>query len=277
MFIVFEGAEDAVEAAAEIQRSLLRESWTPDTAVRLRIGIHTGEPELTADGYVGIDVHIAARLCAAAHGGQVIVSQAVRELVGAEPLAGLSFRPLGRHRFKDIPSPEPVFQLVGAGLAESFPPLQTLGGATLPALHHRLVGRTGDLAGDHGPACPQGRPARHDHRAWWRRERAGLPSRLQRAALERPVHLVGLAPIADPELVPAAIAQTLGVRESSGQPLIKKSIANALTGTRTLLYLDNFEHLTTAAEQVSTLLQLVPDLDVMTTSRVPLRLLGSTS
>ena len=75
-FIVFESAGDAVEAAAEIQHSLLRESWTPDAAVRLRIGIHTGEPELTADGYVGIDVHIAARLCAAAHGGQVIVSQA---------------------------------------------------------------------------------------------------------------------------------------------------------------------------------------------------------
>jgi class 3 adenylate cyclase len=145
VFIAFDSARGAVEAAAEIQRSLLVESWTPGAAVLLRIGIHTGAPQLTADGYVGIDVHFAARLCAAAHGGQVVVSQAVRELLSAEPLAGLSFRPLGRHRFKDIPSPEPVFQLVVAGLAESFPPLQTLGGATLPALHHRLVGRKGDL------------------------------------------------------------------------------------------------------------------------------------
>ena len=273
VFFVFERAGDAVEAAAEIQHSLLRESWTPDAAVRLRIGIHTGEPELTADGYVGVDVHIAARLCSAAHGGQVIVSQAVRELVGAEPLAGLSFRPLGRHRFKDIPSPEPVFQVVAAGLAESFPPLQTLGGATLPALHHRLVGRKGDLAEIAGLL------ARKDVRLVTITGPGGAgKSRLALevatgAAIERPVHLVGLAPIADPELVPAAIAQTLGVRESSGQPLIN-SIANALIGTRTLLYLDNLEHLTRAAQHVSALLQLVPDLDVMTTSRVPLRLLG---
>jgi predicted ATPase/class 3 adenylate cyclase len=273
IFIVFESAGDAVEAAAEIQHSLLRESWTPDAAVRLRIGIHTGEPELTADGYVGIDVHIAARLCAAAHGGQVIVSQAVRELVGAESLAGLSFRPLGRHRFKDIPSPEPVFQLVAEGLAESFPPLQTLGGATLPALHHRLVGRKGDLAEIKGLL------ARKDVRLVTITGPGGAgKSRLALevatgASLERPVHLVGLAPIADPELMVAAIAQTLGVRESSGQPLIN-SIANVLTGTRTLLYLDNLEHLTTAAQHVSALLQLVPDLDVMTTSRVSLRLLG---
>jgi predicted ATPase/DNA-binding SARP family transcriptional activator len=273
VFIVFESAGDGVEAAAEIQRSLLRESWTPDAAVLLRIGLHAGEPELTADGYVGIDVHIAARLCAAAHGGQVIVSQAVRELAGAEPLPGLSFRPLGRHRFKDIPSPEPVFQLVAGGLAESFPPLQTLGGATLPALHHRLVGRKGDLAEITGLL------ARKDVRLVTITGPGGAgKSRLALevaagAALERPVYLVGLAPIADPELVPAAIAQTLGVRESSDQPLIN-SIANALTGTRTLLYLDNFEHLTAAAQHVSALLQLVPDLDVMTTSRVSLRLLG---
>lgn len=273
VFIVFESARDAVEAAAEIQRSLLRESWSPDAAVRLRIGIHTGEPELATDGYVGIDVHIAARICAAAHGGQVIVSQAVRELGGGEPLGGLSFRPLGRHRFKDIPSPEPVFQLVAAGLAESFPPLQTLGGATLPALHHRLVGRKGDLAEITALL------ARKDVRLVTITGPGGAgKSRLALeaaagAALDRPVHLVGLAPIADPELVAAAIAQTLGVRELPGEPLIN-SIANALTGTRTLLYLDNLEHLTTAARHVSALLHLVRDLDVMTTSRVPLRLLG---
>jgi predicted ATPase/DNA-binding SARP family transcriptional activator/class 3 adenylate cyclase len=273
VFIAFPSAGDAVEAAAEIQRLLLGESWTPGAAVLLRIGIHTGAPELTPDGYVGTDVHFAARLCAAAHGGQVIVSQAVRELVGAEPLAGLSFRPLGRHRFKDIPSPEPVFQLVAPGLAESFPPLQTLGGATLPALHHRLVGRKGDLVEITSLL------ARKEVRLVTITGPGGAgKSRLALevaagAALERPVHLVGLAPIADPELVPAAIAQTLGVREAPDQPLIN-SIAMALTGTRTLLYLDNLEHLTTAAQHISSLLQLVPDLDVVITSRVPLRLLG---
>jgi predicted ATPase/class 3 adenylate cyclase len=273
VFLAFESARDAVEAAAELQRSLFKEPWSPDAAVRLRIGIHTGEPEIATDGYVGVDVHIAARICAAAHGGQVVVSQAVRDLVGGEPLVGLSFRPLGRHRFKDIPNPEPIFQLVATGLAESFPPLQTLGGATLPALHHRLVGRTGDLAEISGLL------ARKDVRLITITGPGGAgKSRLAleavaAAALERPVHLVGLAPIADPEVVPAAVALTLGVRESPGEPLMD-SIVHALTGTRALLYLDNFEHLTPAAGHVSALLDRVPDLDVITTSRAPLRLSG---
>jgi predicted ATPase/class 3 adenylate cyclase len=273
VFLAFQSARAAVEAAAELQRSLLREPWSLDAEVRLRIGIHTGEPELAPEGYVGPDVHIAARICAAAHGGQVVVSQAVRDLVGDEPAAGLSFRPLGRHRFKDIPNPEPVFQLVATGLAESFPPLQTLGGPTLPALHHRLVGREGDLAEIMGLL------ARKDVRLVTITGPGGAgKSRLAleaaaAAALERPVHLVGLAPISDPEDVAAAIAQTLGVRESPGEPLMN-SIVNALTGTGTLLYLDNLEHLAPAARQISALLHRVPDLDVLTTSRVPLRLSG---
>jgi predicted ATPase/class 3 adenylate cyclase len=273
VFLAFQSARDAVDAAAELQRSLLRESWSPDAEVRLRIGIHTGEPELAPEGYVGPDVHVAARICAAAHGGQVVVSQAVRDLVGDEHAAGLSFRPLGRHRLKDIPNPEPIFQLVATGLAESFPPLQTLGGPTLPALHHRLVGREGDLAEIMGLL------ARKDVRLVTITGPGGAgKSRLAlevaaAAALERPVYLVGLAPISDPEDVAAAIAQTLGVRESPGESLMN-SIANALSGTGTLLYLDNLEHLTPAAQQVSALLHRVPELDVLTTSRVPLRLSG---
>jgi predicted ATPase/class 3 adenylate cyclase len=271
--LAFESARDAVEAAAELQRSLLTEPWPTDAAVRLRIGIHTGEPELASEGYVGTDVHIAARICAAAHGGQVVVSQAVRDLAGEEPLAGVSFRPLGRHRFKDIPHPEPIFQLVASGLAESFPPLQTLGGATLPALHHRLVGRADDLTQITGLL------AREDVRLITITGPGGAgKSRLAleaaaAAALERPVHLVGLAPLSDPELVPAAIARVIGVRELPGEPLLD-TVANTLTGTGTLLFLDNLEHLTPAARHIAGLLHRVTDLDVMTTSRAPLRLSG---
>jgi predicted ATPase/DNA-binding SARP family transcriptional activator len=273
VFLAFESARDAVDTAAELQRSLLEEAWPPDAVVRLRIGIHTGEPEPASGGYVGTDVHIAARICAAGHGGQVVVSQAVRDLVGDDPASGISFRALGRHRFKDIPHPEPIFQLVATGLAESFPPLQTLGGATLPALHHRLVGRSDDLLEITGLL------ARQDVRLVTITGPGGAgKSRLAleaaaAAALERPVHLVGLAPIADPELVPEAIARVLGVRESPEASLID-SVADTLTGTGTLLFLDNLEHLTPAARHIAALLHRVSDLDVMTTSRAPLRLSG---
>jgi predicted ATPase/DNA-binding SARP family transcriptional activator len=273
VFLAFESARDAVDAATALQRSLLEEPWPPDAVVRLRIGIHTGEPELASEGYVGTDVHIAARICAAGHGGQVVVSQAVRDLVGDDPRAGISFRPLGRHRFKDIPHAELIFQLLATGLAESFPPLQTLGGATLPALHHRLVGRNDDLSEITGLL------ARKDVRLVTITGPGGAgKSRLAleaaaAAALERPVHLVGLAPITDPELVPEAIARMLGVRESPGEDLID-GIADVLTGTGTLLFLDNLEHLTPAARHIAALLHRVSDLDVMTTSRAPLRLSG---
>jgi predicted ATPase/class 3 adenylate cyclase len=273
VFLVFESARDAVEAAAELQRSLLHEPWPSDAVLRLRIGIHTGEPELASEGYVGPEVHIAARLCAAAHGGQVVVSQAVRDLVGDDLSADLSFRSLGRHRLKDIPGREPIHQLLATGLVESFPPLQTLGGVTLPALHHRLVGRREDLTEISSLL------ARDDVRLVTITGPGGAgKSRLAleaaaAAALERPVHLVGLAPISDPELVPAAIARTLGLRESPGEPLVD-TVADALTGTRTLLFLDNLEHLAPAARHISALLHRVPDLDVMTTSRAPLRLSG---
>ncbi len=273
VFLVFESARDAVEAAAELQRSLLEEPWPSDAVLRLRIGIHTGEPELASEGYVGPEVHIAARLCAAAHGGQVVVSQAVRDLVGDELSADVSFRPLGRHRLKDIPDREPIHQLVATGLAESFPPLQTLGGATLPALHHRLVGRKDDLAEISSLL------ARDDVRLVTITGAGGAgKSRLAleaaaAAALERPVHLVGLAPISDPELVLATIARTLGIRESPGEPLVD-TVGDTLMGTRTLLFLDNLEHLAPAARHIAALLHRVPDLDVMATSRAPLRLSG---
>ena len=273
VFLAFPRARDAVVAAAELQQALAAEPWPADAAVRFRIGIHAGEPQVEEDGYVGLDVHIAARICATGHGGQVLVSRTVRDLVGDDRPAGVSFRPLGSHRLKDVPSPEQLFQLIAPGLLEAFPPLQTLGGATLPALHHRLVGRRRDLT------TTLSLLARSDVRlvtitgpggagkSRLALEAAGL------TAVERPVHLVGLAPVSDPELVPAAIARSLGVRESAGRPLAE-SIADALSGTRALLYLDNLEHLAPAARHIAALLDRAADLDVLVTSRAPLRLSG---
>lgn len=273
VFLAFTRARDAVSAAAELQRSLAREPWPAEGVLRVRTGIHTGEPELGDEGYVGMDVVIAARICAAGHGDQIIVSRATRDMAGGEQLADLSFRSLGRHRLKDVMHPEQLFQLVGADLPDAFPPLRTLSGATLPALHHRLVGRAGDLD------ATRGLLARADVRLVTITGPGGAgKSRLAlevagAAAIEQPVHLVGLAPISDPDLVPAAIARVVGVRESAGRPLID-AVGEALTGTGTLLVLDNLEHLPTAADDVRQLLDRAPDVTLLVTSRVPLRLSG---
>jgi predicted ATPase len=273
VFLAFERARDAVAAAVELQRALADEPWPPEEAIRMRIGIHTGEPEVGEEGYVGLDVHIAARICSAAHGGQIVVSRSTREFVGESALEALSFRPLGSHRLRDVASPQPLFQLVAPGVEEAFPPLQTLAGATLPALHHRLVGRSRDLA---AIAALISRP---DVRLVTITGPGGAgKSRLAlevagAAAVERPVHLVGLAPISDPDLVPAAIARTLGIRESAGRSLIE-TLSEALADTGALLFLDNLEHLAPAARHVADLLHRTPGVDILTTSRAPLRLTG---
>lgn len=273
VFLAFPRARDAVVAAAELQRALADEPWPPDTAVRFRIGIHAGEPQVEEDGYVGLDVHIAARICAAGHGGQIVVSRTARDMVGDDPSTGISFRPLGSHRLKDVPSPEQLFQLVARGLPETFPPLRTFGGTTLPALHHRLVGRRDDLEEIQTlVARPDVRLVTITGPGGAGKSRLALEAAAS-AAVERPVHLVGLASISDPALVPAAIARTLGVRESVGLSLTE-SVTNALAGTGTLLFLDNFEHLAPAAREVSAMLDRSPDLDVLVTSRAPLRLSG---
>src|SRR3954453_12403054 len=127
-FVAFAEAEDALATAAEIVEA--------EGQVRVRIGIHTGRPIVTDEGYVGLDVHRAARICAAAHGGQVLVSEATREARGRDP-----GRALGLHRLKDLGAPERLFQLGTA----TFPPLHSLNATNLPAQTGALVGRAGEL------------------------------------------------------------------------------------------------------------------------------------
>ncbi len=268
--VAFRSAADAAAAATDAQRALADETWPDDVRVPVRMGLHTGEPERGPEGYVGIDVVRASRICAVAHGGQILVSQLTRDLVAD---AGYETIDLGRHGLKDIAEQERLYQLVADGMQESFPPPRTLGGATLPALHHRLVGRQGDLA------RIQALLARPDVRLVTITGAGGAgKSRLaleaaSAAALERPVHLVGLAPVSDPTLVLTEIARAVGAREASGRSTAE-SIADTLRGSHTLLFLDNLEHLAPAARDIAALLDLAADLEVLTTSRTPLRLSG---
>lgn len=268
--VAFRSAADAAAAAIEAQRALAAEAWPDEARVPVRMGIHTGEPGRGPEGYVGIDVVRASRICAVAHGGQILLSQLTRDLLAE---AGYETIDLGRHRLKDLTDQERLYQLLAEGLPESFPPPRTLGGASLPALHHRLVGRQSDLGHIHDLlARPDVRLVTITGPGGAGKSRLALEASAA-AVLERPVHLVGLAPVSDPALMLAEVARAVGVREQPGRPLAE-SIADALRGTRTLLFLDNFEHLAAAAPDIAALLDLVPDLDVLTTSRAPLRLSG---
>ena len=146
-YVVFPAAQQAVSAAAEAQRNLDVHAWPSGDHVRVRIGIHTGTPALHGDGYVGMDVHRAARIAGAAHGGQVVVSAATAELVGRDLPDGVALRDLGRHQLRDLPTEEHLFQLAVDGVRADFPPLKSLGASTsLPTHLTGLVGRDGELA-----------------------------------------------------------------------------------------------------------------------------------
>jgi class 3 adenylate cyclase len=145
-FAVFGSANDAVRCCVRAQSSLSGHNWPGGAAVRVRMGLHSGEPARYEDGYIGLDVHRAARIAAAAYGGQVVLSEATWLLVESGLPAGVSVCDLGFHRLKDIEAPERIYQLVVPGLAENFPPLKSLGAATrLPVPLTPLVGRDGDL------------------------------------------------------------------------------------------------------------------------------------
>jgi len=137
MFAVFEQARAGVEAAVAIQRSFLRRSWPDGLRVRIRIGLHAGQPTLTDTGYLGLAVHTASRICFASHGGQILLSRAVVEAVAGEKPAGIRFKDMGLHRFHGLPEPEAIFQVEADDLPTTFPPPRTL--ASAPATSETMA------------------------------------------------------------------------------------------------------------------------------------------
>jgi DNA-binding NarL/FixJ family response regulator/class 3 adenylate cyclase len=124
-FAVFQLTRDAVRAALDIQRGFAAHDWPADGVVRVRVGIHTGEPILGESGYEGLDVHRVARLCSAGHGGQVLLSQTTRNLLEAGQVPEAEFQDLGEHELRGLPRPERIFQLLAPDLPVEFPSLRT--------------------------------------------------------------------------------------------------------------------------------------------------------
>jgi class 3 adenylate cyclase len=146
LFYSFPRARAAVAAAVAGQRALAEHEWPAGTEVRVRIGLHTGEPAVGDEGYVGVDVVRAARICSAAHGGQVLVSEATRALVGSDVPEGVSVRDLGEQQLKDVPA-ERLYQLELPGAPRSFPALNTHRVSTADELADQISARVESFVG----------------------------------------------------------------------------------------------------------------------------------
>jgi class 3 adenylate cyclase/DNA-binding NarL/FixJ family response regulator len=135
-FVVFPRAKSSVAAALAGLRALARHRWPDGVRVRVRVGLHTGEPASADDRYIGLGVHRAARICAAGHGGQILLSSSTYAVLADDVLPDITFRDLGEHRLKDLDRPERIYQLVAPDLPRAFPPPRTLrADASDPARH----------------------------------------------------------------------------------------------------------------------------------------------
>jgi predicted ATPase/class 3 adenylate cyclase len=274
-FVAFARATDAVSAAVEMQRALGAHPWPDGATVQVRMGLHTGEPQRSEEGYVGLDVHRAARIMSAGHGGQVLLSQTTRDLVEHDLPDGVSLRDLGAHRLKDLPHPGHLFQLVISGLPADFPPLRTLDTHhnTLPLQSTSLIGREPEVAEISALlAQPEMRLLTLLGPGGIGKTRLAIAVATQmRSFFVGSTCFVGLAAVNDPQLVMPTIARELGLKESGNRPPLEQ--VQAFVGEQQfLLVLDNFEQVVAAAEVLEGLLASCPGLSILVTSRAVLHL-----
>ena len=260
-FIGFARASDAVAAAEDAQRALA------DGPIRVRMGLHTGEPRLTEEGYVGIDVHKAARIAAVGHGGQVLLSQTTHALVDHD------VRDLGAHRLKDLSAPERIYQLEIDGLPGEFPLLNTLeaGMKNLPLPRTSFVGRASELeAIDRLLEDPDCRLLTLVGPGGAGKTRLALEAAARR--IERyphGVHFVPLVSVASPEFLAPAVAESIqfAVDGAHSGLSAQDQLLDYLSERSTLLVLDNFEHLVEGSGLLGEVIERAPRVELLTTSR----------
>jgi len=274
---VFTTTPAALEAALGAQRALRDEAWGPIEPLRVRMALHVGIVQQRDGGYFGHTLNRVARLCAAGHGGQVLLSNAAQELVHDLLPPGTHLRDLGEHQLKDLARREHIFQVVTPDLPADFPALRSLDRYrhNLPANPTPFIGREAEVQA----VCDLLR--REGVRLVTLTGPGGIGKTrlaLQAAAellddFRDGVYFVALAPIRDPALVPAAVAQVLGVKELGDRPLLEV-LKHWLHDRQALLVLDNFEQVTPAASQLNELLAAAPQLHIIVTSRALLHVYG---
>ena len=251
-FIAFPTAPAALAAAAAANEGLA------GGPIRVRMGIHSGTPRLIDEGYVGVDVHRAARIAACGHGGQILVSSAAAGLVD-----GHALRDLGEHRLKDLSAPERIYQLG----SDEFAPLRSLYRTNLPVPGTTFLGRADDLE-QLAALLRADKPRLLTLTGPGGVGKTRLALQSAAAASERfedGVYWVPLAPLDDARLVLPTIARALGAEQDLAEHIADRAL---------LLVLDNFEHLTDAADELPALLASCPKLHLIVTSRELLRLPG---
>jgi predicted ATPase/class 3 adenylate cyclase len=274
-FVVFARASDAVAAACAIQRAFHAEPWPLPEPLAVRMALHTGEADLRDSDYYGSAVNRCARLRAAAHGGQTVLSGVTASLTRERIPAGVSLRSLGTHQLRDVPDPEPIYQLVHPDLRTGYPPLRTLNALphNLPVQLTSFVGREREVADARRELL------RKEVRLLTLAGPAGTgKTRLALQLAEdvladfaNGIFFVALARLAEPDLLASTIGEAIDVREVPGQPLLH-TLKDALQTQEVLLVLDNFEHVMEQAPQVGELLAACPSLKVIVTSREVLHL-----
>ncbi|MGH2573208.1 MAG: ATP-binding protein [Actinomycetota bacterium] len=271
LFLVFDSAPAAVRAGADIQRRVA------ESELRVRMGIHTGEGFLRDGDYVGLDVHRVARIAAAGHGGQILLSGAARSLIVGGLPPGTTLRDLGEHRLKDLRRPEHIFQLNVEGLAAEFPPLRGVEGeaGNLPTELTSFIGRERELE-EAGHLLADTRLLTLTGPGGTGKTRLSVQlASSVRGRFPGGAWFVPLATITDPGLVPTGIAEALGLSDVQGdgrRPL--QRVIDHVRKREVLLVLDNFEQVIPAADVVTELLREAPMIRIVVTSRAVLRVYG---
>jgi predicted ATPase/class 3 adenylate cyclase len=274
-FYAFARGKDAVTAALTGQRALSSHDFGDGVELKVRMGIHTGEPVRSQEGYVGSDVHLGSRICSVAWGGQVVVSAATAAVVSG--LKEVTLRPLGDHSLKDIDGRISLHQVMAPGLEEDFPALRSVGAhpTNLPPRLPELIGRDQDIAAvTELVSSPEISVVTLVGPGGTGKTRLSLAVAAEMlASFPDGVFFVDLSALGDPSLVIASIAQVLSLRETPGRSL-EDSLSDHLSSKEMMLVLDNFEQVMEAASPLSSLLQGAEALKVVVTSREALRIAG---